>query len=306
MKHSSEIQRIRHATRQIVRDLDFMKGSVLQTGCSASEIHILLELENSGELAVSELADRLRQDKSTASRNVKALVKAGYVQKLADPKDKRVYRLSLTPAGLEKAASVNQLANSQVGEALELLDEEDCQQAVHGIELYARALQRSYQLYRIVIRPVEARDNEEMGQIIRRVMTEFGAVGAGYSIEDSEVDDIHGAYAGDRARYFIAEREGTILGGAGFAPLEGEQGSMCELRKMYLLPEGRRIGLGRKLLALCLEEARGCGYEQCYLETLRRMGQAQQLYAKFGFESLKGPKGATGHFGCDAWSVKRL
>ena len=137
-------------------------------------------------------------------------------------------------------------------------------------------------------------------------MIEYGAVGAGYSIEDAEVNDIHGAYASDRARYFVAERDGELLGGAGFARLEGDDYSVCELRKMYLLPAGRGIGLGRKLLSLCLEEARAAGFETCYLETLHRMGQAQQLYAKFGFEPLKGPMGATGHFGCDAWSVKRL
>jgi putative acetyltransferase len=306
MSQSNEVQRIRQATRQIVRDLDFMKSSVLSTGCSASEIHTLFELEARGELAVSELAEILRQDKSTASRNVRSLVENGLVRKTTDPADGRAYRLSLTQAGQEKAADVNRMANSQVGDALALLDDDDRARAIQGIELYARALQRSCKLYRVEIRPIREADDAAMGSVIRSVMTEFHAVGAGYSIEDPEVDAMSESYSGPGTDYFVAERDGDILGGAGVGTLTGSDGTVCELRKMYVMPAGRGIGLGRKLLERCLEAARHSGYEQCYLETLRHMNQADRLYTKFGFKALNGPMGETGHFSCDSWSIKDL
>ncbi len=44
------------------------------------------------------------------------------------------------------------------------------------------------------IRPIRPEDNPAVAQIIRQVMTEFGAVGCGFSIEDDEVDSMFEAY----------------------------------------------------------------------------------------------------------------
>lgn len=140
-----------------------------------------------------------------------------------------------------------------------------------------------------------------MAEIIRQVMTEFGAVGEGYSIEDPEVDDMFGSYSADRAAFFIAERNGEVLGGAGVAHLEGAKDDVCELRKMYVRPQARGLGLGRRLLDACLTSARELAYTTCYLETLEHMHAARRLYEAYGFQPLAAPLGHTGHFGCDNW-----
>lgn len=300
------MNRIRQATRQIVRDLDFLKGSFLETGCSAPEVHTLLELDLAGQLAVSQLADTLRQDKSTASRNVKALVERGLVKMVADPADGRGRLLSLTIAGQKKAEEINTLADGQVAQALSLLDEDQRRTVVDGILLYAKVLERGCKLLSIEIRPIEKRDNEAMANVIRSVMTEYGAVGAGYSIEDAELDDMHASYSADRAHFFVAVDGDLFLGGAGIGPLRGADEHVCELRKMYLIARARGIGLGQKLLERCLEAARESGYRECYLETLRHMSQARYLYDKFGFEPLDKPLGDTGHFKTDSWAIKEL
>ncbi len=145
-----------------------------------------------------------------------------------------------------------------------------------------------------------------MGEIIREVMTEFGAVGEGYSIEDPEVDDMFGSYSIDRAAFFVAERDGETLGGAGVAHLAGADDDVCELRKMYVVPQGRRLGVGRTLLDTCLTAARQFGYATCYLETLEHMRSARRLYAAYDFQPLAAPLGQTGHFGCDNWYALEL
>jgi putative acetyltransferase len=158
----------------------------------------------------------------------------------------------------------------------------------------------------IEIRVIEPSDIVAMAEIIRTVMAEFGAVGEGYSIEDLEVDDMYASYSGERERYFVALSDGVILGGAGIAKLLGGEERTCELRKMYLLPEGRGLGVGEHLLDLCLAAAEELGFAECYLETLGRMEKATKLYLKLGFEALRGPMGVTGHHGCDSWLLKRL
>ena len=156
------------------------------------------------------------------------------------------------------------------------------------------------------IRPIEPRDDDAMADIIRVVMSTYGATGEGYSSEDAEVTQMSEAYADPRHAYFVLELEGTVIGGAGVAPLTGGEHDTCELRKMYLLEAGRGLGLGQKLLDLCLETARELGYRQCYLETLGRMREARRLYAKNGFAPLDNAVGNTGHSGCDSWMIKSL
>lgn len=156
------------------------------------------------------------------------------------------------------------------------------------------------------LRPIEARDDAGMARIIRTVMPEFGATGSGFAINDPEVDWMSRAYSEPRSAYFVVEREGTVIGGGGVAPLVGGDVRTCELRKMYFLPEARGIGAGTAMMDRCLQAARGFGFEQCYLETLRGMDAAMRLYERTGFQRIDVPMGATGHGGCNAFYLLDL
>lgn len=156
------------------------------------------------------------------------------------------------------------------------------------------------------IRPIHFEDNAAVATIIRAVMPEFGACGDGFAINDPEVDYMHRAYAAPRCAYFIVERNGVVMGGGGIAPLEGGEQDVCELRKMYFLPEIRGLGAGAALMERCLDTARMHGFRQCYLETLRGMDAAMRLYERFGFTRIPDPMGATGHYGCDSYYMLAL
>jgi len=153
------------------------------------------------------------------------------------------------------------------------------------------------------IRPITPADDVAMADIIRTVMTEFGASGPGFAIHDAEVGRMAEAYAEPGHAYFVIERDGVVCGGAGIAPLaEG----ICELRKMYFLSSLRGLGAGSAAIEHCLAAARELGYKQCYLETLTGMDAAQHLYAKHGFAKICAPLGNTGHFGCDRFFLRDL
>lgn len=157
-----------------------------------------------------------------------------------------------------------------------------------------------------LIRPIRAADNPEVARIIRHVMTEFGAVGKDYSIADPEVDMMFEAYPAPGAAFFVVERAGRILGCGGMGPLSQGPPNVCELRKMYFLPELRGTGMGAELLTVILEAARRAGFRSCYLETLEHMHQARRLYRRNGFEEIAAPLGDTGHSGCNFWMVRAL
>lgn len=157
-----------------------------------------------------------------------------------------------------------------------------------------------------IIRQITREDNPAVARIIRTVMPEFGASGQGFAIHDREVDDMYEAYSHERAVYFVCEAEGKLVGGGGIGPLAGGEKEVCELKKMYFLPEARRLGLGQKLFSKCLEEAKKRGFSQCYLETFNTMEDAMKLYERNGFTKIGGPMGNTGHFACDTFYLRQL
>jgi putative acetyltransferase len=155
-------------------------------------------------------------------------------------------------------------------------------------------------------RAIRASDDPQVARIIRTVMPEFGADGPGFAIHDAEVDGMFAAYGGPRAAYFVVTDGDRVLGGGGIAPLAGGDPTVCELKKMYFLPEARGRGVGRLLLERCLAAARQHGFRTMYLETLNSMTDAQRLYQKLGFLRIDGPMGNTGHFSCDTYYAMKL
>ena len=97
---------------------------------------------------------------------------------------------------------------------------------------------------------------------------------------------------------FVKAKTGFSIGGV--APLAGDgTGLICELRKMYFLPDLRGLGAGKALIHRCIETARTFGFKHCYLETLEHMAAARKLYQANGFVEIAKPCGNTGHFSCD-------
>jgi putative acetyltransferase len=158
----------------------------------------------------------------------------------------------------------------------------------------------------IIIRDLQPEDNAAIADVIRTTLKEFGANRPGTVYFDPTTDDLYQLFRKKRSFYQVASAKNRILGGGGIYPSDGLPEGTCELVKMYLLPPARGIGLGKKMIAVCLEEARRLGYTQVYLETMPELKEALKAYEKFGFTYLDGPLGNTGHFGCALWMLKKL
>lgn len=157
-----------------------------------------------------------------------------------------------------------------------------------------------------LIREVLEKDNVALASVIREVLLEMGVPKVGTAYEDPELDYMHKNYLKDQSAYFVIIEKNKIIGGAGIAPLKGGNPVVCELQKMYFLPEARGRSLGEKMIDHCLAFAKEQGFEMCYLETLPYMKAAQKLYIKKGFDYIDGPMGSTGHTSCNVWLTKKL
>lgn len=156
------------------------------------------------------------------------------------------------------------------------------------------------------IRPVASTDNAELAKVIRTVLIEMGVPKVGTAYADPELDTLFEAYQMKSATYFVLTDGDRLLGGAGVGPLPNEAVSVCELQKMYFLPEARSKGWGQKMIDTCLIQARALGYTRCYIETMPNMLAAQKLYQRNGFKYIEHPMGNTGHYSCPVWMLKDL
>lgn len=159
----------------------------------------------------------------------------------------------------------------------------------------------------IIIRHIEPKDNAAMANVIRRSLEEFGANRPGTVYYDDSTDHLYELFQSEPlSEYFIAEKDGILLGGAGIYPTDALPEGTCELVKMYLTPSARGLGLGRTMIAKCLEAAKNKGFTAVYLETMPELKKAVSVYEKFGFSYLDGPMGNSGHNGCDIWMIKHI
>lgn len=157
-----------------------------------------------------------------------------------------------------------------------------------------------------IIRLIEKKDNPQIAKVIRSVFEDMDIPKTGTAYEDKTLDSMFEAYDKDRACYFVVELNGTVIGGAGIAKLDNYEGNVCELQKMYFLPEARGKGLGATMIKMCLVKAREFNFEKCYIETMPDMTAAQKLYKSVGFEFLDGPLGDTGHHSCPVHMLMKL
>ena len=159
---------------------------------------------------------------------------------------------------------------------------------------------------KISLLKIQPEDNAALAKIIRNTLTEFNAAKPGTVFFDPTTDDLFRLFQMPRSYYYTAWLDNKIVGGSGVFPSNGLPNDVCELVKLYLLPEARGIGLGKKLIKICFEKAIEFGYSKIYLETLPELKFALPLYESIGFEYI--PKSLTTreHFGCDLFMMKSL
>jgi putative acetyltransferase len=157
-----------------------------------------------------------------------------------------------------------------------------------------------------IIRKIERKDNQAVAKLIRTVFDELNIPKIGTAYADSYLDLMFEEYNKPNSAYFVVVNNDEIIGGAGVAQLENEVETICELQKMYFLPEVRGLGVGSQMIEICLKSAKEFGFKKCYLETMPYMHDAQKLYKKVGFEFICSPMGNTGHVSCPVWMLKDL
>ncbi len=133
-----------------------------------------------------------------------------------------------------------------------------------------------------LIRDWEPGDRTAAAALIASVLTEYGlrpeASGA-----DQDVYQVETAYWQMGGEFWVVEQQGKLVGTAGFYPIQRGENAV-EIRKMYLIPSVRGLGLGRFLLASLEQQIAEKGFSQIWIETASVLKEAVQLYESNGYQ----------------------
>lgn len=104
---------------------------------------------------------------------------------------------------------------------------------------------------------------------------------------EQELAGLPGDYAAPRGTLLLARVQGQLAGCCALRPLDTvDYPNACEMKRLYVRPACRRLGLGRQLAEAIMDAARLAGYGTILLDTLDDMEAARTLYAELGFVDI--------------------
>lgn len=129
------------------------------------------------------------------------------------------------------------------------------------------------------LRDYASGDEVEVFRIVKDVLAGYG-LAANPEQTDADLQDIRASYLSGGGAFRILECDGRIVGSYGLYPTTRQT---CELRKMYLLPQLKGRGLGKRMMEDALRLAKELGFAEITLETNSCLKEALGLYRKYGF-----------------------
>src|SRR5436190_2562045 len=288
------VDQIRRFNRTVTQRMGALDDTFLALARPLGQARLLWEIGTAGA-QVRLLRSRLDLDSGYLSRLLRALEADGLVTVEADPDDARVRTARLTPAGLAERAELDRRADDLAATVLHPLGERQRDRLVAAMAEVERLLTASM----VDVVPTDPRHPNArycleayFAELARRF--------------DDGYDPARNASASDDelrppvGEFLVATLHDTPVG---CGALRYHDGGPTGLRRMWVAPDVRGLGLGRRLLAELEARAAAGGTHVLRLETNRALTEAIALYRASGYRAIEA-------FGdepyADHWFEKRL
>lgn len=137
-----------------------------------------------------------------------------------------------------------------------------------------------------MIRTIDAATPEHI-QIVSEMMLEYSewlGFDLGFQGFEEELASLPGKYAPPDGALVLAYIDNKPVGMVAMRPVGA---GACEMKRLFVRPEGRGSGIGRRLVVEIMHRARAAGFSKMRLDTVAgKMDKAIGLYREFGFEEI--------------------
>ena len=129
-------------------------------------------------------------------------------------------------------------------------------------------------------------DSPASWAVAQRLVEAYAAsldIDLGFQDFQHEITSLQRTYGPPAGAFLVAEQGGM---GIGCVALRQFAQDTCEMKRLYVSPDGRGQGVGRVLAEGIISEGRRLGYDRMLLDTLPSMREAHSLYAAHGFKPI--------------------
>ena len=272
-----QIDDVRRFNRAITQRIGALEEGYLNRGRPLGEARFLFEIGPDGA-DVQELRSSLRLDSGYASRLLRSLETQELVCVYRDPGDGRRRRVVLTTAGLAEFDAYNCLSDDLAGSLLEPLGKTQRSRLVSAMaEIERLLLAGSIEL------SIEPSNGEAARWCLGRYFAELAErfeegfdPALGVSRSEASVKPPDGAFV-------VARLDGAPVG-CGMLRRDGD--AIGEIKRMWVSPKLRGVGLAGRLLRRLERQAREFGWARVRLDTNRVLAEAQAMYRKAGYREI--------------------
>ncbi|WP_437722212.1 bifunctional helix-turn-helix transcriptional regulator/GNAT family N-acetyltransferase [Sorangium sp. So ce861] len=280
------IDAMREFNRFYTQKIGVLGGGLLDSEYTLTEVRVLYEIAHREGPLASDLARDLGLDAGYLSRILAAFQRRGWIERERSEADARKSHLRLTAKGAKVFRSLDGRARDQIRALLGPLSSEQ----QRALQEHLRSVQALLGHARPTAAEVTLREHGpgDMGWIIQRHGALY-ARGYGWNQDfEALVAEICAGFlrnfdpSGERC--WIAERNGVPVG---CVMLVRHSRAVAKLRLLLVEPSERGSGIGRRLVAECVEFARHAGYHTVTLWTQSILTAARRMYESAGFRLVK-------------------
>ena len=275
------VAQVRAFTRFYTRQTELLNEGLLDSGYTLAEARVLFELAHRPEASAGDLVRDLGMDAGYLSRILKRFEAAGLLVRAASPDDSRRAHLQLTEAGHAAFVPLDEASRVQVGRMIEPLSAMERSRLVRAMQVVEQALTRDRRAIEVSLR---AHRPGDMGWVTHRQALLYATEYGWDETFEALVAEITAGFVRNfdpaHERCWIAERGGEILGSVFCV---GESETVAKLRLLYVEPDARGLGIGRRLVEECVAFARATGYRTLTLWTNDILVSARKIYLDLGF-----------------------
>ncbi|MBW1598838.1 helix-turn-helix domain-containing GNAT family N-acetyltransferase [Streptomyces sp. JJ38] len=273
----TEIEQVRRFQRAVTERVGVLHDHFLGRDRPFGEARLLWEIGERGR-DVRELRERLGLDSGYVSRLLRSLADDGLVTVEPHPGDRRVRTVRLTEAGRAERAVLDGRSDELAASLLEPLSGVQRARLVGAMAEVERLLTAA-----TVALDVVDPDHPDAEHCLRAYFTELQErFETGFDPERSLLPDA-GELRPPRGEFLVARLHGEPVGCAG---LKLPAGAPAEIKRMWVAPRARGLGLGRRFLAELEARAARHGRELLRLDTNRALEAAIGLYHAYGFREV--------------------